>query len=131
MISVETRPRGFPIIRILDSTIFRRISSLIIEDALAGRLSNLTFDVLPPLIQDAARRFMTQTEVSDADRDSIHRNCPEPALFKGILLLRGLLVDGEGIIGYVLKERHWRVDYGLDHKRTMLAVPYRAKVCNI
>jgi hypothetical protein len=27
----------------------------------------------------------------------------------------------------VLKERRWRIDYGLDPHRTMLAVPYRAK----
>jgi hypothetical protein len=49
-------------------------------------------------------------------------------LFKGILLLRGLLMEGEGILNYVLKERRWRVDYGLDPSRTLLAVPYRAKV---
>jgi hypothetical protein len=40
-------------------------------------------------------------------------------------------MDGEGILGYVLKERRWRVDYGLDPSRTLLAVPYRAKVCGI
>jgi hypothetical protein len=44
-------------------------------------------------------------------------------------LLRGLLMKGEGILSYVLKERRWRVDYGLDPSRTLLAVPYRAKVC--
>jgi len=52
-------------------------------------------------------------------------------MFKGILLLRGLLMGGEGILGYVLKERRWRVDYGLDPSRTLLAVPYRAKVCRV
>jgi hypothetical protein len=40
-------------------------------------------------------------------------------------------MDGEGILGYILKERRWRVDYGLDPSRTLLAVPYRAKVCSI
>jgi hypothetical protein len=40
-------------------------------------------------------------------------------------------MDGEGILSYVLKERRWRVDYGLDPSRTLLAVPYRAKVCCI
>jgi len=28
----------------------------------------------------------------------------------------------------VLKERRWRVDYGLDPSRTLMAVPYLAKV---
>jgi len=40
-------------------------------------------------------------------------------------------VDGEGILGYVLEEQRWRVDYGLDPSRTLLAVPYQAKVCLI
>jgi hypothetical protein len=29
---------------------------------------------------------------------------------------------------HVLSQRRWRVDYGLDLKRSLLAVPYRAKV---
>jgi hypothetical protein len=45
--------------------------------------------------------------------------------WSSLLLLRGLLAHG--ILGYVLKERRWRVDYGLDISRTLLAVPYRAK----
>jgi len=44
---------------------------------------------------------------------------------KPILLLRGLL--GHGVLLTVLKEKRWRVDYGLDISRSMLAVPYRAK----
>jgi hypothetical protein len=120
---------GFPNIRILDSAINQRISSFIIDDALEGKLSNLPLDTLPPPIRSTARRFISQREVSDVDHDLIHSHCAGTSLFNGILLLRGLLMDGEGILGYVLKERRWRVDYGLDPRRTLLAVPYRAKVC--
>ena len=74
---------------------------------------------------------MAQTEFSAKDRDIIYSHCAGTTMLKGILLLRGLLMDGEGILGYVLKERRWRVDYGLDPSRTLLAVPYRAKVCCI
>jgi len=42
-----------------------------------------------------------------------------------ILLLKGLI--GHGIIAFVLREKKWRVDYGLDLRTTRLAVPYRAK----
>jgi hypothetical protein len=129
MVSINTSLKGFPIIQILDSDIFRRISSLIIDDALKGRLSNLPLDSLPPPIQETARRYMTQMEVSDADNNLIRSHCAETTLFNGILLLRGLLMEGEGILRHVLKERRWRVDYGLDPDRTPLAVPYRAKVC--
>ena len=128
MFAVDTRLGGFPNIRILDSAINQRISSVIINDALEGKLSNLPLDTLPPPIQSAARRFMSQREVSDVDHNLIHSHCAGTTLFNGILLLRGLLMDSEGILGYVLKERRWRVDYGLDPTRTLLAVPYRAKV---
>jgi hypothetical protein len=131
MFEVETRLGGFPTIHILDSTVFRRISSLIIDDALGGEIFNLPLDIMPSQVQAAARRFMAQTEVSDVDHALIHSYCAGTTVFSGILLLRGLLMEGEGILCYVLKERRWRVDYGLDPKRTPLAVPYRAKVCCI
>ncbi|KAH9980607.1 hypothetical protein BJV74DRAFT_898252 [Russula compacta] len=124
---IDTTQRGFPIVRLLDSTIFKEISSLIIDDALAGGLSNLPLNVLPLSIREATRRFMAQREISDEDHCLIHSHCAGTTLFNGILLLRGLLMDGDGILGYVLKERRWRVDYGLDPSRTLLAVPYRAK----
>ncbi len=120
-----------PIIRILDSDISRNISSLILDDALGGGLSNLPLGVLPSIIRGAARRFISQKEVSNEDRDLIRSHCAGTTLFAGILLLRGLLMDCDGILSYVLKERRWRVDYGLDPSRTLLAVPYRAKVCFI
>ena len=130
MFEIDTTLRGFPIIHILDSAIFQRISSRIINDALAGRLSNLPLGTLPPPIREAARRFMARREVSDVDHELVHRHCTG-TLFKGILLLRGLLMEGEGVLCYVLRERRWKVDYGLDPSRTLLAVPYRAKVCYI
>ena len=129
MLEIDTTLGGFPNIRILDSAIFPKISSLIIDDALRGALPTLTLDVLPLPILAASRRFMTQAEVSDVDHAVIHSYCAGTTLFKGILLLRGFLMDGHGILGYVLKERRWRVDYGLDLRRTLLAVPYHAKVC--
>jgi hypothetical protein len=136
MIAVDTNDdkmtlNGFPAIRILDSAVLHGISSRIIDDAFNGELSNLQLGILPPSIREAARHFMTQREVPSEDYDSIHAHCEGTTLFKGILLLRGLLMDSGGILGYVLKERRWRVDFGLDPGRTLLAVPYRAKVCRI
>ena len=136
MIAVDTNDdkmtlNSFSAIRILNSAILNEISSRIIDDAFEGSLSDLQLGVLPQSIREAARHFMTQREVSSEDYDSIHAHCEGTTLFKGILLLRGLLMDSGGILGYVLKERRWRVDYGLDPSRTLLAVPYRAKVCRI
>jgi hypothetical protein len=129
MISIDTTPGGLPIMRILDPAIIQQISSLIIDDALQGRLLNLPVGVIPSPVCAAARRFISQTEVSDVDHALIQSHCVGTTFFNGILLLRGLLMESEGILGYVLKERRWRVDYGLDPSRSLLAVPYRAKVC--
>ena len=126
---METVQRGRPIIRIHDSAVSREMASLIIDDALKGGLSNLPLHVLPPPIREATQRFVTQRRFRTEDYDSVYNHCARAPMWKGILLLRGLLMDSEGILGYVLKERRWRVDYGLDPSRTLLAVPYRAKVC--
>jgi hypothetical protein len=129
MIAIDnTTLNGFPIIRILDSVIFRDIYSHILDYALGGGLSNLPLGVLPSAIRGAARRFISQKEASNEDCDLIRSHCAGTTIFEGILLLRGLLMDCDGILGYMLKERRWRVDYGLDPSRTLLAVPYRAKV---
>ncbi|KAH8989920.1 hypothetical protein EDB86DRAFT_3235448 [Lactarius hatsudake] len=124
---VDQSQKGFPTMRILGREVSRRISSLIVEDALGGALSTLPLAVLSPSIREATRRFITQKEVSVEDHELIRSHCSGTTLWSGILLLRGLLVDGEGVLYYALKERRWRVDYGLDPSRTLLAVPYRAK----
>jgi hypothetical protein len=129
MISIDTTPGGLPIMRVLDPAVVQHISSLIVDDALQGRLFTFPVGVVPLPVYAAARRFISQTEVSDVDHASIQSHCMGTTFFNGILLLRGLLVEGEGILGYVLKERRWRVDYGLDPSRSLLAVPYLAKVC--
>ncbi|KAH8997135.1 hypothetical protein EDB86DRAFT_928055 [Lactarius hatsudake] len=127
MFELDQTQNGFPTMRILNQKVSRQISSLIAEDALGGALSTLSLAVLSPSIREATCRFITQKEVSVRDHQLIRSHCSGTSLWSGILLLRGLLVDGDGILGYVLKERRWRVDYGLDPSRTLLAVPYRAK----
>ncbi|KAI9432020.1 hypothetical protein H4582DRAFT_2084141 [Lactarius indigo] len=106
---LDQTQKGFPAMRILHQKVSRQISLLIAE------------------VRDATRRFITQRVVSVEDHQLIRSHCSGTTLWSGILLLRGLLVDGDEIVGYVLKERRWRVDYGLDPSRTFLAVPYRAK----
>ncbi|KAI0253215.1 hypothetical protein BJV78DRAFT_1302727 [Lactifluus subvellereus] len=124
---LDQTQRGFPTMRILDRDVSQEISTRITDDALGGTLSSLPLTVLPARIRAAARRFIIQATVSDEDLGLIRKHCHGTSLWNGILLLRGLLVEGNGILGYVLKERRWRVDYGLDPVRTLLAVPYRAK----
>ncbi len=125
---LDQSQKGFPTMRILDRNVSRRVSSLIADDALNGTLSTLPITVLSISVRDATRRFIIDKEVSVEDRRLVRAQFSGTTHWGGILLLRGLLVDGDGTLGYVLKERRWRVDYGLDPSRTLLAVPYRAKV---
>ncbi|KAI0066738.1 hypothetical protein BV25DRAFT_1972593 [Artomyces pyxidatus] len=117
----------FPTIRILGEQAAQQIVERVAEDALSGSLSTLSFALFPPIIREAARRFITRRHVTDIDYNSVEACCRETILWPGLLLLRGLLVEETGILVYVLRKRRWRVDYGLDPTRTLLAVPYRAK----
>jgi Protein of unknown function (DUF3638) len=130
LFELDEAQRGFPLTRILDHEVSRNISLLIVDDALKGALSSLPLAVLSPQIREATRSFIVKRDVPKEVHEVVRSHCAGTTLWNGILLLRGLLVDGEGILGYVLKERRWRVDYGLDPSRTLLAVPYRAKVCS-
>ncbi|GBE85314.1 hypothetical protein SCP_0705010 [Sparassis crispa] len=82
---------------------------------------------LPENLRQAALTFITEnaSSVSGSGVRLLEQHYKGDGLWKKLLLLRGLL--GYGLIGYVLKEKRWRVDYGLDLTRTLLAVPYRAK----
>ena len=125
---LDQTQEGFPMMRILSKEVCHQVSSLIVDDALGGALSTLSLAILSPSVREATRRFIALKEVPVVDHELVKSHCSGTSLWSGILLLRGLLVDGQGILGYVLKERRWRVDYGLDPSRTLLAVPYRAKV---
>ena len=76
-------------------------------------------------------QFITEREIDDTTYDSVKDICQNQdasdnlSILKPILLFRGLI--GHGILLTILKEKRWRVDYGLDVSRSMLAVPYRAK----
>jgi len=125
---VETRDGAFSHIRLLGTSAAQELVSRIAEDALNGKLENLTFAGLSALVplRNAVLCFIKEYHVDNRTcaevKDFYGRSC----LWKGLLLLRGLLAHG--ILIYVLRRQRWRVDYGLDSKRSLLAVPYRAKV---
>ena len=79
---------------------------------------------MPPDVCRAALRFITTSQSQETDI-SILRRYQGTSVWRSILLLRGFL--GSGILLFVLGKKRWRVDYGLDLTRSLLAVPYRAK----
>ena len=113
----------------MGSSASRELISRIADDALNGKVDSLTFVGLNEnsTLRTAIFRFITQHNVDKETSDIVTDAYGRSALWKGILLLRGLLAYG--ILIFVLGQQRWRVDYGLDLKRSLLAVPYRAKVC--
>jgi hypothetical protein len=127
-IQLDTRGGGaFPTLRLLpleNAQAYECLRSLLVEDIMSGHLLNLNLPMLAMTVRDAARRFITSREISIADRDVVRDE--SGSMWKGLLLLRGLLALE--ILRYVLTEKRYRVNYGLDLTRSLLAVPYRAKV---
>lgn len=71
-------------------------------------------------------KFITDSSINEEESRPLLRYCGENDISMGNLyLLRGLIAHN--ILLFCLKDKRWRVDYGLDPKRSMLAVPYRAK----
>lgn len=73
-----------------------------------------------------AAKFIIDTDMTEEEAVPLLKYFGENDISSGILyLLRGLIAHN--ILLFSLKEKWWKVDYGLDLKRSLLAVPYRAK----
>lgn len=118
---------SFHSIRITGRSAFEACATCIAKDALDGLLDNI---VLPgtstnPIIRYVAVRFLTIFDLSETEWTVVQQHFSGSSSWKGLLLLRGLLAHG--ILEHILRLR-WRVDYGPDYSRSIMAVPYRAKV---
>jgi hypothetical protein len=116
---------GFPFVRVLHPTAGDALVQWIAEDVINGALENISFDQASLHVKEAACRFITTEHVSDTCVSVVEDRYRDTIVWPSLLVLRGLLAYG--ILVYAIKERRWRVDYGLAPNRTMLAVPFRAK----
>lgn len=76
--------------------------------------------------RDLLYRFITDPKVNEKDLKGLRNSAfaTEP-IKKGLLLLRGLFAHG--ILHFVFSQKRWRVNFGLDLKRSSLSVPYHGK----
>ena len=127
-------PQQFPQIRVFtqhcgQSLLCRVAKCIVFENLLPSfsfrRFSSEDRTTLFNFITKAAIDSDLYDQVVDICRGQDHSALGGSSILKPVLLLRGLL--GHGVLLTVLKEKRWRVDYGLDVRRSMLAVPYRAK----
>ncbi|KAJ8581464.1 hypothetical protein M405DRAFT_777420 [Rhizopogon salebrosus TDB-379] len=125
-ISESIDDRGtFPFIRILHPAVGAELVQWIAQDVTSGALENLSFDQASLKVKQAVRQFIATEKISNDCIRLVEDHYKGSTVWHGLLVLRGLLACG--ILAYALKERRFRVDYGLSPKRTMLAVPFRAK----
>lgn len=122
---LECDPGNFPMLRLLpvaEPAAGRSLIWLIAEDGLDGKIPNLN---LPSVtVRNELYRFLTEQDVAEHEYRVVQEQTKN--MWKGVLLLRGLLAGG--ILTYVLDSKRHRVNYGLDPRRSLLAVPYTAKV---
>uniref|UniRef100_A0A0W0G780 ubiquitinyl hydrolase 1 n=1 Tax=Moniliophthora roreri TaxID=221103 RepID=A0A0W0G780_MONRR len=116
---------SFAPVRVIDAKAGRELIENVVSEIFNGRLSSFNVRFLPEAVQDLARQFITSPKVTDEVVVQLKGYCGTGNDWKHLLLLRGLIAHG--ILLYSLKERQYRVDYGLDLSRSLLAVPYRAK----
>ena len=122
--SDRSHSTSFPRTRILASKCGHELMQTIARQIIfEERMKSTPFRNFPEHIRNLAFRFLVEVMVSPVECSTLKQHSGE--YFGQILLLRGLLAGG--ILLHNLKEKRWRVDYGLDPTRSMLAVPYRAK----
>lgn len=123
----QRAPWEFPFLQFSLAESNRALSKMIeeiAEDVVQGDLIlGMSTAGLDEDEQSLLTRFLTST--SSLKRDAIRELFEDETTWNIVLILRGML--GHGLLAYALREKRWRVDYGLDASRSLLAVPYRAK----
>jgi len=122
----EVSQDRFPPLRILEKAVGKRLIKDLGDAIYRGELPNVPFLLWTDITRDLVLRFISDPAMT-RDNGALFDYTKLPN-WKTLLLLRGLLAHG--IILMILREKRWKVDYGLDEKRkppTLLAVPYRAK----
>ncbi|KAH0579582.1 hypothetical protein H2248_002433 [Termitomyces sp. 'cryptogamus'] len=117
----STEDSGSPVIRILDD----EAGEALIESVATEVLFSDKFKLIPARNLPTALDFVRNRRSTDTALRSLRTFVHDSSTWKDLLLYRALL--GHGLLRFVLQEKRWRVDYGLDLTRTLLAVPYRAK----
>ncbi|KAI0319197.1 hypothetical protein OF83DRAFT_1055392 [Amylostereum chailletii] len=119
-------PGQFPLIRIVGADVEGVLIHRVADDILGDKLPVLSLTLLSDAVRSQARELITGQPIEREALRDVQQACAG-GLWSSLILLRGLLSRGTGILPYVLKHRRWRVEYGLDPRRSLLAVPYRAK----
>ncbi|TFK56544.1 hypothetical protein OE88DRAFT_1689641 [Heliocybe sulcata] len=115
----------FPTLRVVDMQAGTRLVGEVMRYVSQGALPDCPLALLPDHLHGPTSCLIADKDISVADYERVRQYWEGSNSWKTLLLLRGLFAHQ--ILLYVLKERRWRVDYGLDLSRSLLAVPFKAK----
>ena len=122
----SVRPGSFPRMRILQPSAADKILEMVAREVCEAGVPGVPVWNLPQHVRAVLFRFLTDSNMAEADIGPLqHRVFAVDSTKKSLLLLKGLIAGG--VLVFALQQKRWRVNYGLDLSRTMLAVPYRAK----
>ncbi|EIW76860.1 hypothetical protein CONPUDRAFT_110521 [Coniophora puteana RWD-64-598 SS2] len=126
----DAHPSAFPPVRLVQSSpAANQLLRLLVSDILEGRLSNCNLHHFDESERNAFEMFISVPSLTIQAQDCLSNLRVRGALDENVwslaLLLRGLIAHE--VLLFCLRDKRYRVDYGLDLRRSMLAVPYRAK----
>ncbi|ESZ91788.1 hypothetical protein SBOR_7826 [Sclerotinia borealis F-4128] len=123
---IPSPPGGLPRLRILQTAAGEKLLENVARQLCENGLKGVPVWTLSEKLKTALFMFLT-----DPSQSALSLNVLQKSRFwsesigSSLLLLKGLFAHG--ILRFVLEQKRWRVNYGLDPSRSMLAVPYHAK----
>ncbi|TVY17756.1 hypothetical protein LARI1_G004515 [Lachnellula arida] len=123
---LEGSAGAFPRIRILHEAAGKYLLDKVARSICRSGMSSLAMWTFNEEERNVVFEFLTNIQIPQARAAILETKVFETESIKmGLLLLRGLFAAG--VLEFVLAKKRWRVNYGLDLSRSMLAVPYHAK----
>lgn len=112
--------------RILQPFAADKLLEMVAREVCEAGLPGVLVWNLPQPVRAVLFNFLTNLNTNEADIELLqHHVFAVGSMRRSLLLLKGLTAGG--VLAFALQQKRWRVNYGLDLSRTMLAVPYRAK----
>ncbi|KAK6500898.1 hypothetical protein TWF506_003658 [Arthrobotrys conoides] len=116
----------FPYFRILQTKAAEALTTVVVADLLFGdHPDRQWFATVAPERRKMISNFVTKKEFPEEDIVELKQTLRGGHMLAAALLFRGLFAYD--IMRFCLQEKRWRVDYGADFDRTLLAVPFKAK----
>jgi hypothetical protein len=117
---------SFPRIRILQEAAGKILLNRVAQSICRSGMSSLAMWTFNEEERNVVFEYLTNLQIPKARAAILETKVFETEFTKmSLLLLRGLFAAG--VLEFVFAKKRWRVNYGLDLSRSMLAVPYHAK----